>query len=365
MIVVGAGASREFGLPDGNGLKEKIKQALSIDQGRSGSPSGNEHIFKSLKYFRQVATSNELVAAARVIANSMALAPSIDNFVHTHDGDERIRTVAKLAITRLILEEESRSKLRHDPAGLTGPYYEPSIDFEKLKGTWLDGLFKILARGKVSDFLDRLSGIAFVVFNYDRCIQQFFYNAVQYYFQLGIEETIDVLNSLEIHHVYGSVGGMYFENDPRNESFGASPVPERLADLSKRIRTFTEGIDPESGKFRAINRSLANAEQVIFLGFAFDDLNMKILVPRGDSSGVPGSVFAAERKIYGTTLGMSDVARRRANFEIARTGISALPDEYHRLDKKFDFDRCKTRHVSLIDSTAGELFRSHASVLTR
>lgn len=61
--------------------------------------------------------------------------------------------------------------------------------------------------------------------------------------------------------------------------FGQDPTPSELLRLASQINTFTEGTDTTSSQILEIRESMSNATMLIFLGFAFHQLNMKLLEP--------------------------------------------------------------------------------------
>ena len=61
--------------------------------------------------------------------------------------------------------------------------------------------------------------------------------------------------------------------------FGAKPSSEQLIALAQKIKTFTEGTDPDSSDISEIRRHMGMANRVVFMGFAFLELNMKLIAP--------------------------------------------------------------------------------------
>lgn len=78
--------------------------------------------------------------------------------------------------------------------------------------------------------------------------------------------------------------------------YGGEPDAQQLLELSKNIKTFTEGNDPESSGLVGIKEHMRNADKIIYLGFAFEDLNMKLLNPKIQANMKNRTCFAT---IYG------------------------------------------------------------------
>jgi hypothetical protein len=83
-------------------------------------------------------------------------------------------------------------------------------------------------------------------------------------------------------------------------AFGAEPEPHQLLSLASQIKTFTEGTDTASSAILAIRQRVVQADILVFLGFAFHRLNLKLLASSDFSSGRP-----ANYDYYATALGIS------------------------------------------------------------
>ena len=125
VLVVGAGASKEVDLPLGAELKGTIAKALNIryENGhRRVSGDGLiDEAFRTLAKSLPAPQTNDInpfLHSSRHIAGAMPQALSIDNFIDSHRGDERIAICGKLAIVRAILDAEKQSKLFVDRKAL-------------------------------------------------------------------------------------------------------------------------------------------------------------------------------------------------------------------------------------------------------
>lgn len=277
-FIVGAGASAEFGLPTGSELVKKIEQVCrvevdSFDELRSGDKEFC-HAFGYLPRTREQRWNRQFFASiAKNIRQNMGLAPSIDNFLDTHQAKDGWVEVGKLAIARTVLEAEAHSKLWFD---IRNTYNQPS--FAQLPNNWLSELFRILVTQKgESEFCAALSSCRFITFNYDRVIEQFFHQAIKSYFDVSNETANTICaNSLNVVHVYGSLGKV---NCSFPNSFGNWKDPRYLAEAAMGLRTFTEGASEPSEIERARNW-LGSSDLVCFLGFGFLPLNLRALAAR-------------------------------------------------------------------------------------
>lgn len=301
-LVVGAGASRELGLPTGAELKVEISELLDIrfEHGITRI-SGDLEIFEALQLAAREGPQphdvNPYLKAARHIRDALPQAISIDNFLDAHPGEKKMELCGKLAITQSILTAERNSILYIDRQASRA-----TLPYKKIDGSWLNSFFKTLTENcRIEGLKKRLSEVAVVSFNYDRCIEHYLYHALQNYYGITAELAVECLNELEVHHPYGAVGKLPWQTSERPKvDFGANVGSHRLLELSKAIKTFTEGADPQSQETVNIKKSIASAQRVIFLGFAFHRLNMRLISPSIAPTGIDKS-----RKFFATAKGIS------------------------------------------------------------
>ena len=278
VIVVGAGASSEFNLPTGAQLSDRLRRALSFKQDAFGDivgGAGDENLARAVSKFAHSAgrDKNSLFRAAQQISVNMPLAPSIDNYLDTHRHNSDLVAVGKMAIANEIVKAE-RSSLLMVPEG-NGLN---SINFDKVQNTWVSVFFRIIiAKRNFEKFLEALANITFISFNYDRCIKHFFATAAASYFDLKGGDVVKVLDAINVIHPYGSVGSIEVSGG-RVVGYGANLDPGEVISSSARIRTFTEGV-VDADLSQNIKSSFEGADLVMFLGFAFLDINMHVLTP--------------------------------------------------------------------------------------
>lgn len=280
VIVIGAGASNEAGLPTGYELKSKMTTLLDLQFDYGRLKKGDSTINEALRLHRKNSDDNELTAyvhAARHVRDAMPQAISIDNFIDAHSGDKKIELCGKLAIVRSILTAERQSLLHFDRT--RSDHLHP--DYRKLEETWYNKFFQLLTENCcVDDLHDRMGSVALIVFNYDRCIEQFLFHALQNYYRIGEKEAASVISRLDIYHPYGKVGSLPWQHAGEAVEFGMEPSPSQLLSLAGQIKTFTEGTDPTSSEVTSIRKSMLDANIVVFLGFAFHRLNLKLIAPQ-------------------------------------------------------------------------------------
>jgi len=302
VFVVGAGASKEAKLRTGFEFKAQITQLLDMRYDDFGDrlEHGDRIIRDALRvHVRQPdgrrGDINPYLHKAWHIRDALPQAISIDHFIHAHRDNDKIALCAKLAIVRLILHDEKNSLLYCEKA------LNAKIIFNSLEGTWYKPFFQLLTEncGK-TDLKERFKSITLLIFNYDRCVEHFIYHALQNYYGLSVEEVIELVKDIDIFHPYGVVGALPWADQNGTMEFGAEPSPAQLLELSQKIKTFTEGTDPEASEILEIRQHMRMANRVVFLGFAFHKLNMPLIAP-DQVDGTSNSGI----KCFATILGIS------------------------------------------------------------
>lgn len=303
VFVLGAGASHDVGLPVGDGLKTIISRALNFDKDIHERASGGD--FDVLNAIRLHAQSNKLdinryLTASHDIAAAMPLQKSIDTYIDQQSHSEEIAFCGKLAIAKGILAAEGASSLNVTTTNVGNSIRFDALDkpLDDKHGTpWYNQMFKMLFNGvKGNDLEERLARITFIIFNYDRCLEQYLYYAFRNVYGLSPEEAQDFVNGMNVFHPYGKVGDLFDAADSPFTSYGRKPEGDGLPNIAFQLRTFAEGTNEVLSEVLAIRESVHNAKQIIFLGFAFHKLNMELI-------SYPGPPSAS--RIFATTLSMS------------------------------------------------------------
>jgi hypothetical protein len=325
VLIVGAGASKEVKLPIGADLRTRIARALDIRYNDGFSRSSGDAVIDAA--FREIARNlnprnadiNPFLHASWRIRDAMPQAISIDNFIDSHRNDERIPICGKLAIARCILAAEAESSLfinRHNS--------HPKIDFAAVESTWFNSFFQLLTENcQAIDIKERLSRVAVVTFNYDRCIEHYLFGALQNYYGISQELAAEALANLQIFHPYGCVGYLPWQKNVGSIGYGAIVEGRVLVEASKGIRTFTEGVDSAASDINEIRATLRDAKRIAFLGFAFHRLNVGLLFPKmADIEDV------VNRPTFATGLGMSSADCEEIASELSQLG-AVDKDRFH------------------------------------
>jgi hypothetical protein len=323
LIVVGAGASKEVGLPTGAELKEKIASLLDITFEHGYSQKSGDYLI--CRALQEIARNDKQYAgninlhlhAGWRIRDATQLAMSIDSIIDTHRGDKELETCGKLAIVRAILDEERKCKLYFDISKGTS-----TINYRGINDTWYTLFFRLLTEECVFEMLaERVSSIALVIFNYDRCVEHFLYHSLQAYYAIDPDKASELVRSIKIFHPYGTSGTLPWYGEKERIEFGGEPGHEQLVKLAGQIKTFTEGTDPEASDIREIKDIVWDAKIVTFLGFGYHRQNLDIL-----NTGKQRNLNRTPAKYYGTAYDLSDSDCKVLIKELAKLG-TAREDE--------------------------------------
>lgn len=274
VFIVGAGGSREVGLPMGEELKSQIAGLVNIkfEYGHT-QKTGSHKITAALNFFCQQRGERDInpyLGAGRAIASAMPQAISIDNFLHTHADDERILLMGKLGIVSSILDAERASSIYCTS--------EDRLRFTNIAPSWHHTFTQMLLENVQKPQLENIfDDIAFITFNYDRCIEHYLSHAIANYSLLDLRASQEIVDRLTIIHPYGRVGWLPWQNGETNGiDFGLEIHASQMIEVANQIRVFTERVEEET-TVDAMRQLIAEAELVVFLGFSYGSMNLELL----------------------------------------------------------------------------------------
>lgn len=312
-IVVGAGASFELGLPLGDDLRDNIAQLLNItfpDGWNQGTGSR-----KICNVLRRISLEdnidfNILLQKCWLLRDALPGSISIDNLLDAHRNDRHISSIGKLAIAEAILQAERKSSLFNKPE------QSGTFRLQDLSGTWLIPLLQMLTEGVPKEESEYIfSNVSFIVFNCDRCLEEFLPKALSLYYGHDENHSNQLIRNARIIHPYGRVGELGEGDSLKTVAFGSQRYD--LHKIARGIRTFTEGLRYNEHADE-IKHIISRSDQVIFLGFAFHPINMDILSVSREN---------AIQKIFGTTIKLSDAAVRSVTGAICQAFSKRPPND--------------------------------------
>lgn len=216
----------------------------------------------------------------------MRTAASIDNFLDQHKHDLDFVRVAKMAIANEIALAEKGCKIRGGRPGLE--VVESAQDYFMLP------LLNILVRGHQKGNLEgSLDNLTFVIFNYDRSVERYISKWLEMRFGFDGKRLVKPKNFI---HVYGSLGD-YFNPNVNNTfeysgQFAFQNPHFELPEYADRIKVFTEQEDSKVA--RDIDAAVEEAETILFLGFGFEEQNMRFFKNQNRAKSVFATLMGVE-----------------------------------------------------------------------
>lgn len=274
-LVLGAGASKDFGLPLGVNLRDEIAESLNIkpdDWGRR-LESGDAEIDNALRLRVQSDSIpqgqlNLYRRAAREISEAVMMCSSIDDCIERHAGNHAFELCAKLAIARAILSAERNSPLRTDQREGESP------DLSIYSRHWLPEFLRLTTRGlHLRDLHKAFDNLTVISFNYDRCFEHFVYHWLIKVYRIEPTDAKNIVSLMNIYHPYGSLGDIFNNPNGNYIPFGGEMSHGRLLDIANNIKTYSESVSSN----QEVIDQISDCKTMIFLGFAFHRQNLELM----------------------------------------------------------------------------------------
>jgi hypothetical protein len=185
-------------------------------------------------------------------------------------------------IVKEILRAERQSRL-FDKAD---PDVTPLRPYNDVWATYF--LRLAVASTKKDDICESFSNVTIINFNYDRTVEHFLYSELQRNLGIDKDNTKRTISGLRIIRPYGSVGALPWQSESGvlfGEAVDDVDSGDRISELSKSIRTFTEqNLSSDVGS--EIQNVIQNARVIVVLGFGFHQQNMQLLSASSPSNKI-------------------------------------------------------------------------------
>jgi hypothetical protein len=287
IFILGAGASKDFGYPDGPDLKGQIVSEL-----KAAAQSGSSPLFDVLL---QVGNAREdILEFGRRLHRS--LRDTIDEFVEAHQANDALRRIGKQAVAYCIARCERDEALFNSP----GPHW-----------------YKILA-----DFFQHNPGkigsahFSFFTFNYDRSLEHCLREALlsgNAASSEGVEQ--DLLSRQNLCHVHGNVGPLPWQPPADHADRREYGQPVTAASLTQIAYDIL--LPYESFRVHAVHQEmLTSADVIAIIGLGFHEQNLG-RIGFDQLTRTPG------KQIFATTFNLQDEAKLRMLAQ--RPSVRTLP----------------------------------------
>jgi hypothetical protein len=200
------------------------------------------------------------------------------------------------------------------------------MQHDLLQNSWYYSFFHMLTEGVRTGDLPRvLENVAFVSFNYDRCLQEFLVRAFQVNYGVSLSQAIEIVEKLRIIHPYGSIGSPF----SGGLSFGGKFSGSTLLSVSRQLRTYSEQMIGNE-LIDSIFELLLWANKVVFLGCAFHKQNISLFRELGQAS---------KKKVFATVKGLSKPNQSEIIYDLLSLIDPQAKQFYRRpIDNLRDFD---------------------------
>ena len=257
VLVLGAGASKPFGLPLGAELKAQLLSRVGNRQTRKDLMSLG-HDEASMTAFRD--------------ALKYGVYPTVDIFL---EKKANFRDLGSYLIASTIIPLE-----KHD-------LLFPQKD-------WYGDLFNVLCLEEEKPTTQALSVITL---NYDRSFEHFLTMNIEYNCRHDkVASAHKKREMINIVHAHGSLGK--YPDVPYGEKINQT---DALTSAAKSIKIVSDHLD-NSPDFQKAQSLLSDAQHIIFLGFGYNDVTLTSLFDKSDIS---------KKKLYGTAMGLAPDDRTR------------------------------------------------------
>ena len=230
IIVLGAGASADYGMPPG---KELITQIIRCC---------NDRCLPFQELLTCGCSAGELAELGRRLRDSEP--DSIDFFLAANPD---LRNVGKRAIAAVLLKSENADSVR---------------------GSWYKMLFGQMLRNDI--LLSSARVVHVVTFNYDRSLEHYFYRtALAHFGHQDRAQPFLAHIAPWIMHLHGRLVQLP-EEDSNSVAYGEACQAELIAKSAEGIHFAYEPAG-DAYAFSVARGLLADADEIVFLGFAFHD----------------------------------------------------------------------------------------------
>lgn len=308
-IILGAGASFDFGFPTGIELCEEIYK---------GWLNPNDKYIKFYKHHLKDGEKNEseieksISDLAYQFYYSGAL--SVDDFLSRLNNKVDI-DFGKMTITDLILKKENDSVSNQGGKQLF-----------QWRNNWLRKIFaKEFRFETVEELIKKIeeSPVRFITFNYDRSLEYYLFTAIKNYYGDG-QKAKEIYKTIEIHHIYGKLGPLEGEvNDDTEhfnygESYGRGSDENKIYKCSSNIKVINENKNGAKQIIEKCYQWIKQSDKVYILGFGFLNSNYKLLGIDDYKESCKGKI--PENKFIYTSYGLSESEKRtvREKFGFAK-----------------------------------------------
>lgn len=244
VLILGAGASCDFGYPLGDELKIKVIQALSNSKFQS-------ELKNAYQYRPDI---DDLIKA--FIEDLKITKASIDRFLAK--SEKAYQKLGKVGIIKVIADCENDNRI-----------FQNTNSWYKVLYNLMDGH---------SD-LDKFEGnnLSILTFNYDRSLEHFFFSQlVDDHGNMHMDRIITNIKKIPIIHLHGRINMLPWEDNQVGYSYGRKGFVPDVFNIAEGM-ILPHNKNNENNVFDEAHQIIDKADIIYFLGFGYDEDNLKKL----------------------------------------------------------------------------------------
>jgi hypothetical protein len=241
VFILGAGASKPYGLPLGTELYETVLRNF-------GSNSQSRSVLLNTTSFG-ASHVDQFVDALRHSGLT-----SVDAFL---EHRTEFIDIGKAAMAIELFEQE-----RH--AELWG------------RNNWMQYLYARMVTNTLEEFAG--NKISFVTYNYDRSLEHFMFTALRNTYGEKEEKCAAVANKIGLIHLHGQLAQLPWQDQRKGIPFGFDQINAPILQIAMdRIKIVHEDILDRDKDFDIARRLLWEAKRIYFMGFSYGSKNIERL----------------------------------------------------------------------------------------
>lgn len=242
VLILGAGASFDFGYPLGEDLKTQVIRILS-----------DSKFQEELKYGYGPRAGMELLIPEFVTDLEKDKALTIDRFLAK--SEKAYKTLGKVAIAKAIISCEDDAEI-----------FQNNNSWYKVLYSIIDGYPDLSKFGA-----NRLS---ILTFNYDRSLEHFFFSQLLGDYREPDQNTIiSLVRKIPIIHLHGRINMLPWEDPQRGCPYARKGFTPDIFNIAEKMILPND----ENEVFNEAYRIIEKAEIIYFLGFGYDESNLRKL----------------------------------------------------------------------------------------
>jgi len=338
VLVLGAGASMPYGYPSGHNLRQML-----ID------PS----LFTPALQMRWFEREDIHSFCRTFMLSGMK---SIDAFLARRGkdilgrGHRTIEEVGKHGIAIALRQNKSLDTLFQSPAWVDKLWNIDRSD------NWYEYLWAQLSSGITKSNLEDFAAtrLTVVTFNYDLSLEHYLFTAIKNSYGITDEEAASLLLPIKFIHLYGQLSGNPFASG-FNYEYKFDKDWRLISDDVRLIQVIDEERELTASNFPSAIAAIEKAPRICFLGFGFDEINVRRLdlartfAERARTHEIAKHPERPFPTIVATSLGLENAERMTKQQLFTKQitpyiGLNSEPDIYTKQinDGFKNFTECKS-----------------------